>query len=308
MAALHGLRTVWNISSFRVNTVISSLLAPVTRLRQGCSIHSSARSSQLLDNNQIQRENNSSVAQSHEIKTNDDDPVITPTVENVLEHPDFFEVHKLFTVRDLFNANVHLGHYEGCWEPLMKPYLYGIREHHHIIDLNQTVVHLRLALNVLGHIAYRGGKILFISTHPQFEELTQRTARDCGEYFITRRWRGGTLTNSYMLLGTTKHPDMIVFLHLPSLGKKTQAVTEAAMANIPTIGIVDTDCNPNLIMYPIPGNDDTPSAVELYCDLFRKVVLKAKEVRKAKDEGAKELGEIRLQDEVENQGEDVTNY
>ena len=67
-------------------------------------------------------------------------------MENILEHPDFFEVHKLFTLRDLFNANVHLGHFEGCWDPLMKPYLYGIREHHHIIDLNQTAVHLRVCI------------------------------------------------------------------------------------------------------------------------------------------------------------------
>lgn len=71
-----------------------------------------------------------------------------PKVENILEHPDFFEVHKLFTLRDLFNANVHLGHFEGCWDPLMKPYLYGIREHHHIIDLNQTVVQLRVCISL----------------------------------------------------------------------------------------------------------------------------------------------------------------
>ena len=64
--------------------------------------------------------------------------------KNILEHPDYFEVHKLFTLKDLFNANVHLGHNEGCWDPLMKPYLFGVREKHHIIDLNQTVVHLRV--------------------------------------------------------------------------------------------------------------------------------------------------------------------
>lgn len=148
---------------------------------------------------------------------------------------------------------------------------------------------------------------MFVSTHPQFEELTQHTARDCGEYFITRKWRAGTLTNSYMLLGTTKLVDLIVFLHLPPLGTKTQPVTEAAMANIPTIGVVDSDCNPNLIMYPIPGNDDSPSAVELYCDLFKKVVLKAKELRKTKEEGGEELGEIQLQEEVENQDEEKSN-
>ena len=138
----------------------------------------------------------------------------------------------------------------------------------------------QLALNVLSHIAYRGGIILFVSTHPQFEELTQRTARECGEYFVTRRWRGGTLTNPLMLTGMTRVADLIIFLHLPSLGRNQLAVKEAAQANVPSIGVVDSDCNPNLIMYPIPGNDDTPSAAELYCNLFKKAVLQAKEARK----------------------------
>lgn len=62
-----------------------------------------------------------------------------------MEHPDFFEVHKLFTMKDLFDAKVHLGHHEGCWHPLMKRYLYGTREHHHIIDLTHTVEHLRVS-------------------------------------------------------------------------------------------------------------------------------------------------------------------
>jgi len=243
----------------------------VTRLRHACTAAFSYGHDQLPD---------SSSQQSDEIKPNDHDPVDIYTTKNVLEYPDFFGVHKLFTMKDLFNAKVHLGHHEGCWNPLMKQYLYGTREHQHIIDLSQTVEHLRLALNVLSHIAYRGGIILFVSTHPQFEELTQRTARECGEYFVTRRWRGGTLTNALMLTGMTRVADLIVFLHLPSLGRNQLAVKEAAQANVPSIGIVDSDCNPNLIMYPIPGNDDSPSAVELYCDLFKKSVSRAKEVRK----------------------------
>ena len=159
-----------------------------------------------------------------------------------------------------------------------------------IIKLNLLLFSssFQLALNVLSHIAYRGGIILFVSTHPQFEELTQRTARECGEYFVTRRWRGGTLTNPLMLTGMTRVADLIIFLHLPSLGRNQLAVKEAAQANVPSIGVVDSDCNPNLIMYPIPGNDDTPSAAELYCNLFKKVVLQAKEVRKLRSSRSNE--------------------
>ena len=171
--------------------------------------------------------------------------------------------------------------------------------------LSSFVLFFQLALNVLSHIAYRGGIILFVSTHPQFEELTQRTARECGEYFITRRWRGGTLTNSMMLTGMTRVADLIIFLHLPSLGRNMLAVKEAAQANVPSIGIVDSDCNPNLIMYPIAGNDDSPSAVELYCNLFKKAVLRAKEVRmerrsRRKEEKMEEdLSSLQLYEEIE---------
>lgn len=140
---------------------------------------------------------------------------------------------------------------------------------------------LQLALNVLSHIVYRGGSVLFTCTHPQFENLTQKLARDTGEYFITRRWRGGTFTNSYMVLGTRRLPDAVVFLHLPSLGRNTLAVKETAMCNIPSIGIVDSDCNPNLITYPIPGNDDSPTAMAFYAKVFKEAILKAKGERKA---------------------------
>ena len=69
-------------------------------------------------------------------------------VRNIMEHPDFFEVHKLFTIRDLFDAKVHLGHHKGCWSPLMKPYLYGRRADYHIINLRQTAEHLRVCIFV----------------------------------------------------------------------------------------------------------------------------------------------------------------
>lgn len=254
------------------NSIISSLIRPMKTMKPSCS-----KSTTKLT---VPNHDQSADFPVHkEAIQTDNDGVDIYTSDNILRHPDFFEVHKLFTLKDLFNAKVHLGHHEGCWNPLMKPYLFGTREHQHIIDLNQTVKHLRLALNVLSHITYRAGIILFVSTHPQFEELTQYTARECGEYFVTRRWRGGTLTNPLMLTGMTRVPDLILFLHLPSLGRNTLAVKEAAQANVPSIGIVDSDCNPNLIMYPIPGNDDSPSAVELYCNLFKKAILNAKEVR-----------------------------
>ena len=187
------------------------------------------------------------------------------------------DVDSMVSIKDLFNARVHFGHKRGTWNPLMKPYIKGTRAGLHIIDLDKTLEHLKLALKVAGIVAQRNGIIMFVNERFQFDRLAQATARDCGEYFVSPKWRPGSLTNSFMLLGTLKLPDLLVFLNTPP--SKT-AITEAAMCNIPTIGIVDTDCNPNLITYPIPGNDDTPSAVELYCKLFTRVIKNGKEMQK----------------------------
>lgn len=196
-----------------------------------------------------------------------------------LQHADFFQVSKLFTKTDLLNAGVHFGHHEGCWNQFMKPYLYGSREQFHIFDLDKTAKHLQLALNVLSHIAYRRGIILFVSTHPQFEELVEQTARDCGEYFVTRQWNVGTFNNSNILLDTLRLPDLAIFMNLPMFGRGTPPVKEAAQCNVPCIGVVDSDCDPRLITYPIPGNDDSPAAMELFCRLFKLAILNAKEYR-----------------------------
>lgn len=193
--------------------------------------------------------------------------------EDPLRHPDFFGVNSLTSVQQLLEARVHLGHKTGVWDPRMKPYLFGSRARIHIIDLDKTLVHLRRALNVAGHVAYRNGIVLFVNERSQFERLVQKAARDCGEYFVTQHWIGGTLTNSQMLLKTQRLPDLILFLSVPP--SKT-GIKEAAMSNIPSIGVVDSDCNPNLITYPVPGNDDTPSAMKLYCSLFSEVISRAK--------------------------------
>lgn len=58
------------------------------------------------------------------------------------------------------------------------------------------------------------------------------------------------------------------------------AIRDAAKMLIPTVAIVDTNCNPNLVTYPVPGNDDSAASVELYCSLFKKAILKGKEKRK----------------------------
>lgn len=115
-----------------------------------------------------------------------------------------------------------------------------------------------------------------------FQHLVENTAKDCGEYAHTRFWQGGILTNSTIQFGCeTRLPDLIIFVNtLNNVLNQHTAVRDAAKMLIPTVGIVDTNCNPNLITYPVPGNDDTPASVKLYCDLFKNAILKGKEKRK----------------------------
>ncbi|KAM8945102.1 small ribosomal subunit protein uS2m isoform 1-T1 [Lycaon pictus] len=199
-----------------------------------------------------------------------------------LKHSDFFNVKELFSVRSLFNARVHLGHKAGCRHRFMEPYIFGSRLGQDIIDLEQTAVHLQLALNFTAHVAYRKGIILFVSRNRQFSHLIETTAQDCGEYAHTRYFKGGLLTNSSLLLGSmVRLPDLIIFLHtLNNVFEPHVAVRDAAKMHIPTVGIVDTNCNPCLITYPIPGNDDSPPAVHLFCRLFQTTINRAKQKRR----------------------------
>lgn len=203
-------------------------------------------------------------------------------VADPLSHPDFFGVKDLFTLKDLFDARVHLGHKDGLLDPHMKKYLYGIRQRQCIIDLEKTVVHLQLALNFAAHVAYRDGIILLINRTPQFCHLVEKMATECGEYSHTREWQGGCFTNAWIQFGPgTRLPDLVIFFNtLNTVFQEHAGVRDSAKMNIPTIGIVDSNCNPNLITYPIPGNDDTQSAMELYCRLFKTAILRGKEKRK----------------------------
>ncbi|PKK24278.1 mitochondrial ribosomal protein S2 [Columba livia] len=119
-----------------------------------------------------------------------------------LSHPDFFNVKELFSLKDLFDARVHLGHKKGCRHRFMEPYIFGCRLDQDIIDLDQTMQHLQLALNFTAHVAYRKGIILFISRKRQFCHLVETTARECGEYAHTRYWQGGLLTNAHIQFGS----------------------------------------------------------------------------------------------------------
>jgi len=205
--------------------------------------------------------------------------------EKSLQSPDYFQVYNLFTIKDLFEARVHMGHKIGSLVPEMRPFIFGKRFDSLIFDLDITAFHLRQALNFIAHIAYRQGIILFITRSPQTMNLVETTAIEAGEYAHTRAWDTAVFTNSISKFGgITRLPDVVIFLNtLDTVLSTHGAVKDAAKMLIPTVGIVDSNCRPNLISYPIPGNDDSLPAVQLYCKLFKEAILRGKSKRKLED-------------------------
>ena len=218
-----------------------------------------------------------------------------------------------FTMRQLLEAGVHFGHTTRRWNPRMSPYLFGERNGVHIIDLEQTVPLLHQALSFARQIVSNGGRVLFVGTKRQASERIAEAAQRCGQYYVNHRWLGGMLTNwktiSHSIkrlreiedrlaeenIGLTKKellnltrerdkleralggikemgglPDVLVVI---DTNKEHIAVAEARKLGIPVIAVVDSNSDPNGLMFPVPGNDDAIRAISLYCDLFADAVL-----------------------------------
>lgn len=99
------------------------------------------------------------------------------------------------TMKEMLDAGVHFGHQTARWNPKMKPYVYTARGGIHIIDLQKTVVRANQAADFVKEIAASGGGAIFVGTKKQAIEPVQEAAKKCGQFFVTKRWLGGMLTN-----------------------------------------------------------------------------------------------------------------
>jgi small subunit ribosomal protein S2 len=98
-------------------------------------------------------------------------------------------------MRQLLEAGIHFGHQTRRWNPKMAPFLFGVRNGVHIIDLQQTVPLLDRALQAARDVCAGGGRVLFVGTKRQAQEPIAEAAKRCGQYFVNHRWLGGMLTN-----------------------------------------------------------------------------------------------------------------
>jgi small subunit ribosomal protein S2 len=218
-----------------------------------------------------------------------------------------------FSMRQLLEAGVHFGHQTHRWNPKMGPFIYGARNNIHIIDLAQTVPMLHRALQQVSDTVAKGGRILFVGTKRQASDAVADAARRCAQYYVNSRWLGGTLTNwktishsidrlrklDEMLeggvqgltkkerLSLTREREKLVralggikdmggvpdLLFVIDTNKEAIAIAEARRLNIPIAAVVDTNCDPDGITFPIPGNDDAGRAVALYCELAARAAI-----------------------------------
>jgi len=98
-------------------------------------------------------------------------------------------------MKQLLESGVHFGHQTRRWNPKMKRYIFGERGGIYIIDLQQTIVLLEQACDVVRDISQRGGTVLFVGTKKQAQDAVQDHARRSGMPYVSHRWLGGLLTN-----------------------------------------------------------------------------------------------------------------
>ncbi|ADU66487.1 30S ribosomal protein S2 [Desulfurispirillum indicum] len=217
------------------------------------------------------------------------------------------------TMKELLEAGVHFGHQTRRWNPKMKRYIFSSRNGIHIIDLQKTLKLFKRAYDEARLDARGGAKFLFVGTKKQAQDSIKEEALRCGMYFINHRWLGGLLTNfgtirkrverlknlsalaeegypGYSKLEASrmekereklernlggirdmeKIPDVMVIIDPKN---EHNAVLEARNLGIKTIAIVDSNCDPDYIDFPIPGNDDAIRAIRLICTKIADAIL-----------------------------------
>ena len=207
-------------------------------------------------------------------------------------------------MKEMLEAGVHFGHQTRRWNPKMRPYIFGRRNGIYIIDLQRTQERFVEAVEFVEHLARHGRRILFVGTKRQAQNAIEEEARRCGQFHVTHRWLGGTLTNFVTIRASVERlkdteaklddeeslltkkerlrldrervkmmrnldgirdmeqlPDAL-FVVDPK--KEHIAVAEANKLHIPIIALVDTNCDPELVDYVIPANDDAIRAIRLF--------------------------------------------
>lgn len=227
------------------------------------------------------------------------------------------------SMKDMLEAGVHFGHQKSRWNPKMAPYIFTERNGVHIFDLAKTEEGLKEASAFVRSIASNGGSILFVGTKKQAQAIVKEAAEKAGMPYITERWMGGMLTNFSTMQSQVRNLKKIVekiekndfatkkqlimaqkqvekvesvlggvkeMKKLPDavfvvdVVRESNAITEARKLNIPVIAIVDTNANPDLIDYVVPGNDDAVKSIQTLVGEIQDVISSNKPLEVKEDD------------------------
>ncbi len=204
-------------------------------------------------------------------------------------------------LKKMLEAGVHFGHRTSRWSPKMKPFIWGAKNKIHLIDVSKTALLLERAGKFIKEITSIGGKVLFVGTKKAAQDIVLRVATETGMPFVIKRWVGGTLSNyeqvrkavtrllhmrDIVQKSTThykkkelsmiqkeiarleKNVGGIINFDYPPAAlivvdakKEVSAINEAMRMGIPVIALIDTNTDPIGITHIIPGNDDSPKAI-----------------------------------------------
>ena len=188
----------------------------------------------------------------------------------------------VISMKQLLEAGVHFGHQTRKWNPKMKKYIFAARHDIHIIDLEMTAKLIEEAYSFVVESVKAGKSVLFVGTKKQAQDAVKEEAERCGQYYVNSRWLGGCLTNFKTMRGrmenlggikNMKGMPGVMFVVDPH--NEDIAVAEARKLNIPIVAITDTNCDPDLIDYVIPGNDDAIRAIKLISSVIANAVIEA---------------------------------
>src|SRR2546430_2690490 len=226
-------------------------------------------------------------------------------------------------IKELLEAGVHFGHQTKRWNPQMKKFIFDARNGIYIIDLSKALAQLEASCGFLLDTVGKGGRVLFVGTKKQAQQAVKEAAESCGQFCVTERWLGGTLTNLKTIkrsIGRLKQIEKMeadgsinnyvkqeqsmlrreaARLHknldgiramdsyppamfVVDIKREHNAVAEARRLKIPIVAIVDTNCDPELVDYPIAGNDDAIRSVRLILSIITQTISQARAEYEAK--------------------------
>lgn len=223
----------------------------------------------------------------------------------------------------MLDNGVHFGHKTSRWHPKMEPYIFMAKNGVSVINLEKTEEELKKASDYVRALAAEGKMIVFVGSKKQAQELVKKAALACGMPYVNVRWVGGTLTNFETvkvaiakfkkqkeeiqtadaklskkelsklrevvekgeklfggLVNLDRKPDAMILL---GAHDEKNALREANLENIPVVAMVDTNMDPTTINYPIPANDDATKSIELFANLFSRIIRENKSLAKAKE-------------------------